>query len=444
MINSLTNLNPRMHRLLPLPFYVLGALFIGLAVPYAPLLSIVMICGFVLCVFAYLYPDQMSILMLIISVVSYQLLFQTEVFGMDPQALNKLGILAFAIPAMLRFGINVRFVWPIIALFVLVVITFTLSNRHPLLEGLDPIRACIGLAAPLSLLLIRLSPAAAEKQLRTITLLPLISLAVGSILHLTGKHMLYVLEFNGAFRLQGANIPAHLAFLAFIAFIVCMVEWKRKPEAATWCYIMMVINFVILILTGTRGPLIALIPLLILFVFDLSKQFTNGKTRYLVPLFGSFAVIAVSVVLQLDNFMKRTFERQTATGFDLSGRVEAWDFFLSGVKEAPWFGRGLGSVLVANDGSIYGGFVVPHNEYIRFYFDSGFIGAALLFSSLFIVFGYVYRSVAANVKPYFLLCALGFFIYSFSDNTMSTIQFLLPFCAFLCALTSLSERKRTI
>src|SRR5690606_7745407 len=120
------------------------------------------------------------------------------------------------------------------------------------------------------------------------------------------------------------------------------------------------------------------------------------------------------------------------------GRAEAWAFFLDGVKDSKLFGRGLGSVLVANDGSIYSGFVVPHNEYIRFYYDGGLFGACLLFMALILVFIRYGRKLAPQVRPYYLTFLLGLAIYTFTDNTLSTVQFIVPFCVYLCALINLS------
>jgi O-antigen ligase len=150
------------------------------------------------------------------------------------------------------------------------------------------------------------------------------------------------------------------------------------------------------------------------------------------------ALIGGAVYVQWDNMTKRSFERQTGTGIDLSGRTEAWSFFLKGVKESPLTGRGLGAVTVANDGSLYEGFVVPHNEYIRFYYDTGYIGCILLFLSLLVLFGMIYRVIPQRIKIYYVAFILAFFLYSLSDNTLSTVQFIIPFCWYLNSLYILS------
>ena len=241
--------------------------------------------------------------------------------------------------------------------------------------------------------------------------------------------------------MQGANIPAHLAFLAFIALSVSIIEIRRNPERLLFYYAMTGLNLLILLSTGTRGPLIAVLVLVAVFFFDLIKQFIGGRVNRIVPLLLFIVVIVASVFWQLDNFKKRSFNRTTEEVVDTSGRAEAWAFFLDGVKDSPWFGRGLGSVLVSNDGSIYHGFIVPHNEYIRFYYDGGMIGVMLLFLGLLYVFRNVYTRLAPQLKPYFFAFIIGVLIYSISDNTLSTLQFVVPFCIYLCALRNLHDHQ---
>src|SRR5690606_26274736 len=107
--------------------------------------------------------------------------------------------------------------------------------------------------------------------------MPLISVGFGLLFQAGGLTTLLVNEFNGAMRLQGANIPAHLAFLAYIAFMVCVAEIKRSPHRIGFFYIMMSVNMLILLLTGTRGPLLAAMLMVLVFVLDLTKQFLKGK-----------------------------------------------------------------------------------------------------------------------------------------------------------------------
>ncbi|WP_261807790.1 O-antigen ligase [Paenibacillus sp. N3.4] len=278
----------------------------------------------------------------------------------------------------------------------------------------------------------------AQRHIRIICLLPLISVGTGIILQLVHVYAFLNVEFTGAVRVQGANIAPHLAMLAFLGITIALIETKRNPASVKFYYATLAANFAVLIATGTRGPILAMLAMAAYYFYDMVKQYMQGKLMLIIPLVCSLTLIGAAVYVQWDNMTKRSFERETGTGIDLSGRTEAWSYFLNDVKDSPLAGRGLGAVTVANDGSLYAGFVVPHNEYIRFYYDAGYIGCMLLFLSLLIVFVSIYKVVPRRIKVYYAAFILAFFMYSFSDNTLSTVQFIIPFCWYLNCLYVLS------
>ncbi len=105
-------------------------------------------------------------------------------------------------------------------------------------------------------------------------------------------------------------------------------------------------------------------------------------------------------------------------------------------RGAEIFGQGLGASLVANDGSIYSGFIVPHNEYIRFYFDNGIVGLILMFGSLmFVLINFGVR-LPKKVRIYYFSFILGFYIvfvcrqYPFHNSIYSSFLFLSVCCKF--------------
>lgn len=411
----------------------LAAAGIGISIAYQPLFASIAVIGAAVFLLSVLSPERVSYLSLVLAAVSIQYLYDAKVMGMDLLSLHKLGILLLCIPAALRYGVYVKQAAPVVAFAAMMGFTYVLADTPPILGAIDPIIAFIGLSSPFMLLLIRWPKPVADMHVKIICLLPLVSIWVGIVLAAGGIGSLFDREFTGAVRLAGANIPPHLAFLAFMAFMVSIIEAKRRPDKLGFYYTMMSVNFLILLLTGTRGALISVILMIFIFAYDLSKQFLKGRAALIIPLFGFAVVLAISVWLQLDNLKKRSFERTTEAGVDLSGRLEAWDFFLKGAEASPWFGKGLGAALVANDGSLFEGFVVPHNEYIRFYYDGGIIGAVLLFAAILYLFRNVIRATAKELRLYLAALMIGFLIYSISDNTLSTLQFILPFCVYLNA-----------
>lgn len=419
--------------------YLMSALFLGTAVIYQPAIAVAAVLLIILLLVSISRPELISYFVLLTTAISINFLYSGSMFGIEILSLYKLVILMLLVPCILVNGLKFRLSPPLWAMVGLVFITFGLSIWLPEMSSSIAVKAFIGLSLPFVFLLINWKKEVAERQIRIITLLPLVSVLAGILLQIAHMHSFLAVEFTGAVRIQGANIPAHLAMLAFMGVAVSFIEIKRNPNHSRFFYTMLALNFLILIGTGTRGPLLALILMVLYYFYDISRLYLKGKTQYLIPLVCSVFLIVAAVFLQLDNLKKRSFERTTDTAVDLSGRTEAWEYFLAKAADSPLAGRGLGAVTVANDGSLYKGFVVPHNEYIRFYFDGGYIGAILLLISLLAVFLLVYRALAPPVKPYYLLFIAAFLIYSFSDNTLSTVQSIIPFCWYLNCLYRSSQ-----
>jgi teichuronic acid biosynthesis protein TuaE len=420
------------------PLYVLLAAIMGVAAAYQPIISMLGLAVLFMCVYAIYQPEKMSYIVLLSTAISVNYIVEANFPGLEILSIYKLGILILLVPSMLQNGLRLKFIYPIIAIAGMLFITFFFSEWHPRLTLSITVKAFIGLALPFFFLMIKWKKETVQKHIRIICLLPVVSVATGGILQVAHLYSFLNVEFTGAIRVQGANIAPHLAMLAFIGITVALIETKRNPLHAKFLYCTLAANFAILIATGTRGPILAMLAMAAYYFFDMVKQYIKGKLILLIPLVCSLALIGGAVYVQWDNMTKRSFERQTGTGIDLSGRTEAWNYFLKGVQDSPLTGRGLGAVTVANDGSLYVGFVVPHNEYIRFYYDSGYIGCILLFLSLLVLFRMIYRVIPQRIKIYYAAFILAFLLYSLSDNTLSTIQFIIPFCWYLNGLYILS------
>lgn len=419
--------------------YLVTALFLGTAVIFQPVIAVAAVFFILLLVASLSRPELISYFVLLTTAVSINFLYSGSMFGIEILSLYKLVILMLLVPCILVNGLKFKLSPPLWAMLALILLTFSFSIWLPEMSTSIAVKAFIGLSLPFVLLLINWKKEVAEKQIRIITLLPLVSMLLGVVLQAANIHSMVAVEFTGAVRVQGANIPPHLAMLAFMGVAIAFIEIKRSPLYTRFNYIMLGLNFFILVITGTRGPILALVLMVLYYFYDISRAFLKGKKKYLLPLLGSLLIITSAVYLQLDNIKKRSFERTTETGIDLSGRAEAWEYFLNKAADSPLAGRGLGAVTVANDGTLYGGFVVPHNEYIRFYYDGGYFGAILLLLSLLAVFLMVYRVLLPAVKPYYLLFIAAFLIYSFTDNTLSTVQFIIPFCWYLNCLYRSSQ-----
>ncbi|MGI6227388.1 MAG: O-antigen ligase family protein, partial [Peptococcales bacterium] len=348
-------------------------------------------------------------------------------------------ILFALIPYVFIYGLRKRNNIIIIAYLIIFCFTFTFSTRHPNLNLLQIIKTFLGITLSWTLLNLHWDKKLISKSLLSIIWLPSISIGVGIILHLLEIRSAFDIEYTGALRLQGANIAPHLAMLAFIGFAVAICEYLRTKNR--FSFAMGIINFVIIIFTGTRGAMLATIFLIMTFFYSqVRKVLTFNKSGLFSMVL--FMVITIGiVVIYFPHIEKRMAGTVFESNFNTSGRIEAWRYFIGEGSENILFGRGLGAGTVANQGEVRGGFRVPHNEYIRMYVEGGVIGTLLLLSGFFSVFKEIFRTIVPEERLCFLALILGFALYSFTDNTLSTTQFSIPFAWYLAVLSSRIESR---
>ena len=423
---------------------LLLSMLLGGIVSFFPILTFVCVSAILFLIWLICKPKRIPLFLLVLASVSMPIVFRYTILGFDADTLYKLMTILIILISIKKYGINLRSGLTLLALYILLIFTYILSDLHPRMDPLDPFISFLGLMSYFLILLVKWDEKMSNKIIQIIVFLPLISVSIGFILDIFGIHTLIYEEYFGGRRLQGANIAAHLAMLAFIGFCVSLIETKRNTEKKFFFFSMSVVNFFILLSTGTRGPLIACIFILLVLVADHIKDFFKGKIFIIFPLILFVVTIMMFIIVQWENIMQRTFNDNSGEiGINLSGREVAWQYFMSQSRGAELFGQGLGASLVANDGSLYSGFIVPHNEYIRFYFDNGFVGLILLFGSLLFVLINISNGLSKKVRIYYFSFILGFILYSFVDNTLSTIQFIVPFCFYLSALSSLHMKNQT-
>jgi len=417
-------------------------MLLGMAVALYPLASLLAAMALLFVLWIINKPIRLIYISLILSSISISEILNITISGLDATSIYKLLIIVLMISAMKVYGIETNYIYPLLALFILMVFSYTFSNLHPRLNQLDPLIAFTGLAAPFFILIVKFGKINSERLVKIILLLPIISVFIGSLLNLLGIHPFIIQEYSGAFRLQGSNIAPHLAMLAFLGITIGLVELKRKNKNKGYYFFIICVNFLILLSTGTRGPLVALSLIILVYIGDNIIGYLKGKVLLIIPLISFLSITIAIIISQWSNFITRTFNDFTPdSGVNISGREIAWRYFFESSKGFELFGRGLGSVLVANDGSLYAGFTVPHNEFIRFYFDGGIIGLLLFIGSISYVLIKLYIILPKHIKLYYLSLVLGLFVYSLVDNTLSTPQFIIPFCFYIIALKSIYSNR---
>lgn len=257
--------------------------------------------------------------------------------------------------------------------------------------------------------------------LDSIISLPFMSLIIGFIGILWGWFP-WVFEYGtGAFRLRGGVIAAHLAMLSVVS--IYAILYKLNSSNNRKYYILLFLSASVVVLTATRGALIAIIIAMIPFVLKLLSRLSLIKLLSLssaLSLIGAYSYYIVSV---------RSAQTMDSEDFNASGRLVAWNFFYEKIMEYPYWGRGLGAVTSLTAGEVENNlslFLVPHNEYIRFSVDLGVLGALLFFTSI-ILYLFLMCKTAGSNKFIYLFILFSFFTYALVDNLFSTFQFAIPF-----------------
>ncbi|MGO4274605.1 O-antigen ligase family protein, partial [Paenibacillus sp. TAF58] len=271
--------------------YVLLAVMVGVAAAYQPMFSILGLGVLFSFVYAIYQPEKMSYLVLLSTAISINYIVEANMPGLEIISLYKLGILLLLVPSMLQNGLRWKFIYPIAAIASMLFLTIFFSDWHPRLTLSLTLKAFIGLTLPFFFLMIKWKKGTALRHIRIICLLPLVSVGTGVLLQLAHLYSFLNVEFTGAIRVQGANIAPHLAMLAFLGITVALIETKRNPLQARFYYCTLAANFAILIATGTRGPILAMLAMAAYYFYDMVKQYIKGKLILIIPLLCSLALI---------------------------------------------------------------------------------------------------------------------------------------------------------
>ncbi len=357
-----------------------------------------------------------------------------EVFAVDQAVvISKAFLLASAFAAVLtrrlRFG-----VFLLSCTAILILVASALMTSFPGFNWLVWIRASNQVIVPL--LLLSVTPARGDRDimLRTSAFSPLFCVAVGCVYQVTGLGSVFGVDYeNHVPRLQGSLEPAFLASITLVAALSALALTQHVNKNYMKLFF---VNCFILLLTAARMPL-ALTTLICgyYFVFELKVQ---PVKKWLVALMSGlgaaiFLVTAGQAIIQ----------RFTTAGS--SGRDVLWQYYHLIIERYWDFGVGFGhsTLLVPHQISAkIGGVVAAHNEYLRFAAELGVMPAvAMLVVFLWIVVLIWFSSGPTNFL--FPIAALGFLIFCYTDNAVSspTNYPLLIIAAY--ALDRRSSRRRT-
>jgi hypothetical protein len=331
-------------------------------------------------------------------------------------AMVKAAIIALALVAIARRGLR-PMTLPILAFFGTWVVAMAWSALSPDPYELGLAGMAVSWAGYLTgwvHLLPRYRAAEHERLLRVLVYTPTAAIVAGLALWpLTGRSPL-ASDTTGFLRLQGPSIPPHLAMITLVALAASIVVLHRTGRLSG--YLWGIANAGILAATLTRGAMLAC-GVLLLFALLLRR---GGPVRPAVR-YAMMAALAVVVVPIGLIALQRNQGNEYEGAVNTSGRVQAWDFYLSVAERHPFTGNGIGAAAVANieerPVGVQATFAAPHNEYIHMYVDTGWlVGAAIL-----LVTGVLLYSVRHSEGRMTALGLLGAFaVLAVVDNPLST------------------------
>ncbi len=192
--------------------------------------------------------------------------------------------------------------------------------------------------------------------------------------------LLFVLPEDKQLKLFDAVIPTYLDVGSFIsvAFIL-LLNHKSK-----FSILLKIVIFYFLIILGGRGPLLALI-LIVMVNFYLN---TNTLSKYVKYIFLFLFAVLLYIYFDLTfiDFDRLNIFQNYGSDTATAERVEYIGKCISSFFENPIFGRGIGSTGIIISGSDI--VLYPHNLFIEILAEFGLIGF-ILFTTVFFFFLYV-------------------------------------------------------
>lgn len=237
--------------------------------------------------------------------------------------------------------------------------------------------------------------------LKSFTIIPALSSFLGVCFQVVGMYQVFV---DG--RFGGASNKNTLALFALYG-VISSVFLKEKFGYNTNKWIL--INFLLLSSTVSRVEIFTAVVFLLPDIKQLLKNFFKNGNIFIAIIISSPLIFLIGYFL-ISSVIQRTF---IDGSINTSGRDVAWNSILS-MNRDKIFGNGLGTLYRESDLTH---FKAAHNEYLRTFVETGWVGLILTIILLITIFALVI--LKQNVfKLRLLLMILGYMIQSYYNNTM--------------------------
>lgn len=213
----------------------------------------------------------------------------------------------------------------IIGYTVILLITFTLSSRHPNLSTIQPFKSYFALTLAILLLHLNLKPEMRFVGLRLLVVLAPLSILIGIILDIANVHTVFRQEdaSTAVYRLQGASIPALLASVAQFG-LISAYTLATKNRIYAWLGIL---NFAIIAATLTRLEIAIGLVITGVFFWRMLRanwqQISRQNRRFVLLAIGSVGIIILIALPGI--FSRSTYVQPEHTIFYLVDEAgEGW------------------------------------------------------------------------------------------------------------------------
>lgn len=348
-------------------------------------------------------------------------------FGTDISLIIKILFFVSSLLCMLFYGIKIKYLRLYGYLLCFIVLSQLFASYGPNYTVINVVRAFVSLMIGILLLSIDFTEKDKFFFLKLLSLFPYLSIVLG----LYGFHSL---SFNG--RYGAGTTSTNLSFLCAVSLIAALTLYNETKENKY--LVSSSASFVICFLTLTRGGILFCILALLPFVIKILKKLKTNQVLILVMIF----VIAIFVIIK--NWQSLASRMYSNTGeLNTSGRLEAW-IYIIGLNTKKWVGSGIGKLnTLTLVGRYIDHFNAAHNEYVRFYYESGITGLFVLLTIFKNAFtNFFYGNNLSKFQNMMIL--LAFMIYSFVDNTISNHIFFIPFMLYLNVACLDENSKRMV
>ena len=335
---------------------------------------------------------------------------------------------------MIRFGPRADPLNPAWA-FPVMLATGLVHGLYPHLSAADSVRSMIGSVAPFAFCFCRMPARWAEAMIQATKWAP--AIAVLASLPLAAADIRPLFVDSGGARLAGLGHPAFLAGVCLPAIYACLIQLFRHGRGGDLA--LLVVNFLILTLTGARAPFVYAIAVTGLSLVSIHSAIFPARQRLLLVL-TALGLLPVLLLLGggLDEIrLFNVFLHETG---NLSGRDLLWPSFQDAAARSPWFGwgTGAGNAVVSPQGRVAQTLHTwaAHNEYLRIQVEGGALGEGLL---IVLSAGWTIvhtRGLPAPERRIMRLALLALGLHAITDNVLIST----PACVFFAFAAAVFAR----